>query len=217
MKLKDKNTKFTSETEDSNNFSFLDVKIIRKSKQFATSSFQKATLSGIFTDYDSFIFNTYKIGLVQTPLFWFFRICSIMEKFYMEVEYLTSILKCSNYPANIIDQCIKILLDKLYPLYLRRHLIYKFQCSNFNIIYYGKTEPHLKVRAVEHISTSPFTVKMVHNNKQSSVKNHCFLSGHVRLFVDFTVLNYESHKFKRLIKESLLVTKDKSLLNKQVK
>ena len=33
----------------------------------------------------------------------------------------------------------------------------------------------------------------------------------------FTVLNYESHKFKRLIKESLLVAKDKPLLNKQVK
>ena len=30
-------------------------------------------------------------------------------------------------------------------------------------------------------------------------------------------MNYESHKFKRLIKESLLVTKDKPLLNEQVK
>ena len=36
-------------------------------------------------------------------------------------------------------------------------------------------------------------------------------------FEDFTVLNYELHKFKRLIKESLLVTMDKPLLNKQVK
>ena len=36
-------------------------------------------------------------------------------------------------------------------------------------------------------------------------------------FEDFTVLNYESHKFKRLIKECLLVIKDKPLLNKQVK
>lgn len=33
----------------------------------------------------------------------------------------------------------------------------------------------------------------------------------------FTVVNYDSQKFKRLIKEFLLVTKDKSLLNKQVK
>ena len=32
-----------------------------------------------------------------------------------------------------------------------------------------------------------------------------------------TIFNYESHKLKCLIKESLLVTKDKPLLNKQVK
>ena len=103
------------------------------------------------------------------------------------------------------------------PLYLRSHLIYKFQCSNCNITYYGKTERYLKVRAGDHISTSPLTEKRVHNNKKSSVKNHCLLSGYVCLFDDFTVSNCESHKFKHLIKESLLVTKDKPLLNKQVK
>ena len=64
---------------------------------------------------------------------------------------------------------------------------------------------------------SPLTGKMVHNNKKSSVKDHYLLSGQVCSFDDFTVLNYESHKFKRLIKESLLVTKDKPLLDKQVK
>ena len=102
------------------------------------------------------------------------------------------------------------------PLHLHSHLIYKLQCSNCNISYYGETERHLKVRAGEHISTSPLTGKRVNNNKKSSVKDHCLLSGHVCSFEDFTVLN-ESYKFKRLIKESLLVTKDKPLLNKQVK
>ena len=52
---------------------------------------------------------------------------------------------------------------------------------------------------------------------EPSFKDHCFLLVHVCSFEDFTVLNYESHKFKSLIKESLLVTKDKPLLNKQVK
>ena len=37
------------------------------------------------------------------------------------------------------------------------------------------------------------------------------------LFGDFTIFNYEPHKFKQLIKESLLVTKDKPLLEKQAK
>ena len=83
--------------------------------------------------------------------------------------------------------------------------------------YYGETERHLKVRAGEHISTSPLTGKRVNNNKKPSGKDHCLLSGHVCSFDDFTVLNYEPHKFKRLTKESLLVTRDKPLLNKQVK
>ena len=103
------------------------------------------------------------------------------------------------------------------PLYLGSHLIYKIQCSNCIVTYYGKTERHLKFRDGEHISTSPLTGKRVNNNKKSSVKDYCLLSGHVCSFEDFTVLNYESHTFKRLIKESLLVTKDKPLLNKQVK
>ena len=54
--------------------------------------------------------------------------------------------------------------------------------------------------------------KRIDNNKKSSVKDHCFLLGHMCSFDDFTVLNYESCKFKSLIKESLLVTKDKQLL-----
>ena len=79
------------------------------------------------------------------------------------------------------------------PLHLRSHLIYKFQCSNGNIAYYGETERHLKVRAGAHISTSPLTGKKVNNNKKYSVKDHCLLSGHVCSFEGFAVLNYESH------------------------
>ena len=102
-------------------------------------------------------------------------------------------------------------------LYFRSHLIYKFQYSNSSITYYGETERHLKVRAGEHISTSPLTGKKVNNIKKTSVKDHCLLSGHLCSFDNFAVLTFESHKFKRLIKESLLVTKDKPLLNKQIK
>ena len=69
MNSKHRNIKFTFETEDSNNFSFLDVKITRQNKRFVTSIFRKATFSGVFTNYDSFISDTYKIGLVHTLLF----------------------------------------------------------------------------------------------------------------------------------------------------
>ena len=58
MNSKHSNIKFTFETEDSNNFSFLDAKITRLNKRFVTSIFRKATFSGVFTNYDSFISDT---------------------------------------------------------------------------------------------------------------------------------------------------------------
>ena len=60
------------------------------------------------------------------------------------------------------------------PLHLCSHLIYKFQCSNCNITYYSETERHLKVRAGEHISTSPLTGKRVNNNKNLPLKITAF-------------------------------------------
>ena len=282
MNSKHSNIKFAFETEDCNNFSFLDVKITLQNKRFLASIFRKATFSGVFTNYDRFISDNYKVGLVHTLLFRIFKICSSMENFHIEVELLRIIFKCNNYPVNIIDQCIKKFFDKFcvpkqivptapkkellvvlpylgtfslnlrkrfynlvskslpkcnmkviyqsknrlssifkckdtIPLHLHSHLIYKLHCSNCNITYYGEGERHLKIRAGEHISTSPLTRKTGNNNKKSSVKDQCFFSGHLFSFEDCTVLNDESHNFKWLIKESLLVTKDKPLLNKQVK
>ena len=45
------------------------------------------------------------------------------------------------------------------PLCRRSHFIFKFQCNKCNINYYGEPERHLKLRAGEHISTSPLTGK----------------------------------------------------------
>ena len=60
------------------------------------------------------------------------------------------------------------------PLYLRSHFIYKFQCSNCNITYYGKIERHLKVSAAEHISMSALTGTRVNNNKGIPLKITAF-------------------------------------------
>ena len=70
-------------------------------------------------------------------------------------------------------------------------------------------------RAGEHISTSLLTGKGSVTTKNLKLKINALC--HACLFDDFIVLNYESLKFKRLIKGSLLVTKDKPLLSKQVK
>ena len=88
----------------------------KKQKRFVTSIFHKATFSGVFTNYDSFIFDTCKIGLFSqyTLLFQFFKICFIMKNVRIEIEHLRCIFKYNNYHVSIIDQCIKKFLDKLY-------------------------------------------------------------------------------------------------------
>ena len=47
------------------------------------------------------ILDTYKIGLVHTLLFWFFKICSNIENFHLEVELLRSIFKCNSYSLTL--------------------------------------------------------------------------------------------------------------------
>ena len=85
MNTKHKNLKFTFDFEQNNSFSFLDVKITRGSNGFSTSVFCKATFSGVFTNFYSFIFESYKIVLIFTLLFRCFTICSDMQSFHLEV------------------------------------------------------------------------------------------------------------------------------------
>ena len=282
MNTRHKNLKFTFDFEQNNSFYFLDVKITRGSNGFSTSVFCKAMFSGVFTNFDSFIFESYNTNLIFTLLFRCFTICSDMQSFHLEVEQLRQIFKCNNYPVGLIDQCVKTFLNKIYvlkrnlitvpkknvlivlpflgqfslnlrsrlyncfnktlpqckikvifqsknrlsnlsrfkdsiPEELRSHIVYKFLRSNCNITYYRETERHLNVRSREHLSLSALTGKRVNNNKKSAVKDHCSFFNHVGSFEDFSILTYESNPFKLLIKEALLVSRDKPLLNKQVK
>ena len=100
---------------------------------------------------------------------------------------------------------------------LRSQIVYKFLCSNCNITYYGETENYLNVRSGEHLSLSSLTDKRVNNNQKPTVKDQCLFFNHVGSFENISILRYESNSFKFLIKETLLVARDKLLLNKQVK
>ena len=80
---------------------------------FPLQFFVKA-FSGVFTNFDSFIFESYKTHLLFTLLFRCFTICSDMQGFHLEVEQLRQIFKCNNYPVGLVDQCVKTFLNKLY-------------------------------------------------------------------------------------------------------
>ena len=60
-------------------------------------------------------------------------------------------------------------------------------------------------------------VKAVRFKCSPELTNVLQFSNHVGSFEEFSILTYESNPFKLLIKEALLVSRDKPLLNKQVK
>ena len=61
-----KNIKFTSEIEENGSLSFLDISIARENNKLVTSVYRKPTFSGIFTNFESFIPEIHKRGLIQT-------------------------------------------------------------------------------------------------------------------------------------------------------
>ena len=114
MNKQHKCLKFTSEAENDNSFSFLDIKITRHNQQFKTSIYRKPTFSGVFTHYESYLDQTYKKSLMDTLLFCCFSTCSDYTSFHLEVENLREIFKKNSYPSRIIEQSIRYLWNKLY-------------------------------------------------------------------------------------------------------
>ena len=86
----------------------------RENNKFVTSGYCKPIFSGVFTNFESFIPDIYKRGLIETLLHRSFRLCSNYENFHREIETLKSILKRNSYPHNLVNHCIKKFLNKLF-------------------------------------------------------------------------------------------------------
>ena len=105
--------------------------------------------------------------------------------------------------------------DKLSKMLLSG-LLYKYKCDGYNATYYGKTKPHFKVRICEHLGISHLTEKKVKtdNNKLTAIQEHLLCCKYSPFFENFSVLTKESNDFKQKVMESLLIARDKSILNK---
>ena len=71
-----RNIRFTSEIENENSVSFLDIKISRENNKFTTSVYRKPTFSRVLTNFGSFILKSYKHNLLFTLLHRAFKLCS---------------------------------------------------------------------------------------------------------------------------------------------
>ena len=89
-------------------------------------------------------------------------------------------------------------------------------CSCCNTTYCGQTQRHFFVRTSEHLGITPLTGKFVKTPKKFAIFDHLFLDGHKARFGNFLILFKESNAFKLQLKESLLISRVKPVLNKTI-
>ena len=74
----------------------------------------------------------------------------------------------------------------------------------------------MKVRSGEHIEISPLTFRKVKSSKESAIRDHLLNYNYIPYFDEFTILAYEYHKYVLEIKESFLIKRDKTVLDKNI-
>ena len=96
-------------------------------------------------------------------------------------------------------------------------IIYRYTCSNCKVIYYGKTFRQFYTKAAEHMGISNLTGKRLKSVKQSAISDHLLQCNCAINFDDFSILATDCNKFKLLLRESLLIKRDKPILNRTIK
>ena len=100
------------------------------------------------------------------------------------------------------------------PLCLRSNIVYKFARGRCNTTYYGEIWRRFKVRVGEHSVISPLTNKRSKSRKSTTPKDHMLICDQPVSFEDFKVLASSNSEFHLKIKESLLISRDQPVLNK---
>ena len=98
LSSKHPNINFSIEKEKDGCLPFSDVNIFLENEKFATNVYRKKTFSDVYTNFKSFIPETYEIGLIKSLLFRCFSLCSDFIKFHHEIDKLKSILYKNSYP-----------------------------------------------------------------------------------------------------------------------
>ena len=115
LSSKDPNIKFSKSKEEDGWLSFLDVNTFRENDKLATNVYRKKTFSGIYTNFKCFTPKANNIGLIKSLLFRCFTLYSDFIEFHDEIDKLKSILYKNSYPCDLVDKCIKWILDKILP------------------------------------------------------------------------------------------------------
>ena len=169
LSSKHPNINFSLEKENEGRLSFLDVNIFREKGKFVTNVFRKKTFSGVYTNFDSFIPETYKTGLIKSLLFRCFNLCSDFVKFHHEIDILKGILYKNSYPRGFVDKCIKEFLDRVLT---RKVVVSTVPKKDLMIVlpYLGKLSLQIRTRINRVIRN-----KLLHCNLRIVFQTKCKL------------------------------------------
>ena len=96
-------------------------------------------------------------------------------------------------------------------------IVHCYTYSNCKVNYDRKLFWHIFTKASEHMATSDLIGKHIKNAKDLRISHHLLQCESPITFDDFDILASNSEKSKLFIKESLLIKRDKPVLNKTIK
>ena len=107
------NIKFTIEFEQNNTIPFLDILVTRnQNNTFMTSIYRKQTFTGLYTKWDSFTPRKYKINLIRSLTYRYYRLCSSGSLPQSALNDLRKLLLQNGYPQGIVNYHINDVLNK---------------------------------------------------------------------------------------------------------
>ena len=135
---------FTYEVEIDNKLPFLDILVTREATTFTTNIYKKPTFSGLYTNFQSYLPESYKKGLIFTLLFRIYTICSDWSKIHTEIINLRNIMLKNNFPSSFVDRCIKLFLDRLFS---KKQVVFTVPKKVINISLPFMGSDSLKIRS----------------------------------------------------------------------
>ena len=101
---------------------------------------------------------------------------------------------------------------------LKSLVLYKYTCRICKNTYLGKCKRHFKVRRNEHLNVSYKTEKPFSYNQKtaSAVSEHIHTQNHIAFLSDFKIIGAAKDDYCLKICESLLIHKERPILNKTI-
>ena len=96
-------------------------------------------------------------------------------------------------------------------------IIYRYIYSNCKVAHYWKNFRHFYARAAKHMGITNLTGKRLKNVKQSGISDHLLHCNCAINFDGFSILATDCNKLKLLLRECLLIKRDKPIWNRTIK